>query len=683
MRKYDSAKHKASGKYKKTKSKLLDKHIVMWDGEGITTEGKHEYVMLCNSDGAILESKRHLTTEEIFNHLVENNDKDAINIGYATGYDINMWLLSASNARGVNMYDGGYLSGKDFIETILGNKTRYGVSFYMGSYLWRLSYRPRKEFTLSRIASILPDRSLSWFDVPATFRMWDVFGFYQSPFVKALQDNKIECELEETAEMKAMRGKFTFEDFDRIRAYCFSECRDGVALFKDTLKNCVAAEVIPSRFDGPGALATALYKSKKVKDHLVDEPEEVFLAVRGAYFGGRIEAAKLGRIDNMRGYDIASAYPAQIQNLPSLKGSWALIPDAPQAPAGPGIQRLLHLQYEYQNGLAFYPLPYRTQQNEVVFAAHGENWHWDAEYQASLIWSKRFDQPEARVLEYWEFKPVDAEARPFSFVPELYELRATWKNGSPKNPAEKILKLTLNSLYGKTAQQLGGSIEIDATGEKYIKKPPYFSMTWAGIITAGTRAELLKAACLAKDPANVVLFMTDGLYVREELEMETVKGALGKWEPPDTFKDFVIVQAGVYWYATEEGWKAHYRGFDKESMKSPDFVLEAWKQGKHELDVPVRRFMGFGIATKSDELWKRRCTWSEDTDSRKLQITGDCIKREGNLAILEGVPYVDLDVNINLDYLRVRRHGGYSMPYKPKLPTLDEELDRAKDEHDA
>lgn len=666
--------------------RLALRKIVMWDGEGIQNGEDQEYAMLCNSEGAQLSARRHLTTLEIFTFLVENSDPKAINVGFALGYDIQMWLRSLSGEKGITMVTGRKrVTGKMLVSSILNNKSYGGISFFMGGYAWSVNWRPRKQFVLKRWGIAMPDGSIQRYADEATLgiNLWDIWGFYQGKFTDALEKNNIACELEVTKEMKAKRGRFGYEDFDEVMRYCFSECRDGAVLFKRTILDCIAANIIPSRYDGPGALAASLFKREDVKAHIKDEPKEVEDPAKCAYFGGRIEALRIGRMQGVRGYDIASAYPAQIQNLPSLHGDWVLHDGAPSSAAREGIRRLYHVEYAYQRGLSFYPLPYRSIRDEVLFSAEGENWHWDVEMDGERVWCERFRQQRATVLEYWEFTPNNPETKPFAFVPTIFKLRSAWKNGTPKNPAEKILKLALNSLYGKMAQQLGAVIE-EVEGVKFVRKPPYFSMVWAGIITAGARAELLKAACATKCDDSVVLFMTDGIYVRENLGISTMKEVLGAWEPAEEYDDFVVAQAGVYWYRKRgKAWEAKYRGFDKESMETPDIVLNAWKAGCESVEAKVHRFIGYGIGLMGEGLWEKRCTWTKATETRVLQLTGESAKRKGNPEILVR-DHVPLEVQYNCDYEAKRRKGnGLSSPYKSKLPSLEDQLDTDQEEIEA
>src|SRR5208283_5224680 len=106
-----------------------------------------------------------------------------------------------------------------------------------------------------------------------------------------------------------------------------------------------------------------------------------------------------------------------------------------------------------------------------------------------------------------EFKPIN-KALPFKIlvekcfserariVEETNVKRKAWElagklGPEPYDVREKILKLGLNSIYGKTAQSKGGSIKRTAEGEMRAFPPKEANPFFAAAVTAGTRAMLL------------------------------------------------------------------------------------------------------------------------------------------------------------------------------------------------
>lgn len=115
--------------------------------------------------------------------------------------------------------------------------------------------------------------------------------------------------------------------------------------------------------------------------------------------------------------------------------------------------------------------------------------------------------------------------------------------------------------YGKTAQSQGSA--------------PFRSWIYAGCVTSGTRAKILRAIAAAKDPANILMVATDGILAREQLVLDKpedtgtwelpdekgniVKKPLGGWEITGVTDDkkpkpIFLARPGIYWplHATKE-----------------------------------------------------------------------------------------------------------------------------------
>jgi hypothetical protein len=75
--------------------------------------------------------------------------------------------------------------------------------------------------------------------------------------------------------------------------------------------------------------------------------------------------------------------------------------------------------------------------------------------------------------------------------------QARWPNAEdgpePYDVREKVLKLGLNSIYGKTAQSKGMRVTRGSDGVTRAMPPRLSNMFYAAAVTAGTRAMLLDA----------------------------------------------------------------------------------------------------------------------------------------------------------------------------------------------
>lgn len=581
-------------------SATAKKQFVAWDGEGVTDDdGTHRYTLFANSNRDYVESSS-LTTLLCLEHLLRSvYDTGTVHVIFGGSYDISMWIRDLP---------------KDTIARILSADDERGVRFTIGSNEYCIQYRPRKSFKLGRVNQAQPwvKRAGKWrVNYEAKITIWEVFGFFQSSFVKACESYGVTV-WEKMSAFKESRATFRDDQAQQIREYCFQECEQLTRLMETLQDNLHSAGLYPTRWDGAGAVAAALLRREAVKDHIAAEPKHLVVPVACAFFGGRIEICKVGRAKRpVLNYDIASAYPAAAQDLPSLHGKW--VPD--RFPRDAASFTLSYVEWNFPAGEPWYPLPYRDAgDGTIVFSRKGSGWYWQPEYLAARDWAMaRGFRNTMRRCATWTLIPDLPMVKPFGFIPELSRKRQEYK--ADGNGAEKALKLALNSLYGKTAQQVGA---------RDGKPPPYFALPWAGWITATTRARLVRAAMT--DPHAIIAFATDGIYSTRALPLETCKGVLGAWESATTSEDAVFVAAGIYWTRDDGKWKSRYRGFDREAMKEPDFVLAAWKNGLLEVSVPSTRFVTHKSAIRSEMLWKEVCRWR--TIGRALCLTGHSPKRE-------------------------------------------------------
>jgi hypothetical protein len=125
-------------------------------------------------------------------------------------------------------------------------------------------------------------------------------------------------------EMKGRRDNFGPEDIDQIKTYTAIEVRLVARMMTDVRKGFDEIGLRLRHWHGAGAAAAALIEAKKLMLHYGPDiaasnitPQQD--AAHHAYFGGRIELLKQGYIENvvLHCYDIASAYPAGMVDLPS------------------------------------------------------------------------------------------------------------------------------------------------------------------------------------------------------------------------------------------------------------------------------------------------------------------------------------------------------------------------------
>lgn len=548
------------------------KTIIAWDGEGVTLDnGVHVYNLFANSAGDTIatDDLRSIDTELCLELLLQYPSKKFINIIYGGSYDVNMILKDLT---------------RDQISILWNN----------GSVHWRhyrITYASRKKFTVKNMQTNI------------TTTLWDVIGFFQCSFVKACEDwlgNTVD--LTHIEKMKAQRSNFTQQDFDEIKRYNEAECELLVLLYTMFLDSLAQADIYLTRHDGAGAIAAYLMKQWGIKRHLGSEPLQVYEAAQYAYAGGRIEAPKIGnKIGRIFRHDINSAYPAAALNLPSWEHArWRHhTTDA----TNKYNYYLAHVEWAFDEA-PFYPLFYRLNDGTILYPQVGEGWYWN--YEVELL--KKFHPGQFTIIETLGVEWGDHQQKiPFDypFVPilDVYAQRRRFKVQGLR--AEYGLKLGMNSLYGKLAQQAGWR-----PGRSV---PAFHQLLWAGMITSITRAKMYDAAM--GHPNDVIAFATDAIFSERGIDWITEGSELGQWSV-DEFLGMTIAQSGVYWLLTDEGWVSKYRGFDPGCLER-EYVLDAW-QTSSKVKAQTTRFIGMGsaLAMKEEDwsTWRRWLTMPRELD---------------------------------------------------------------------
>lgn len=587
-----------------------DAPFVAWDGEGITHPGNvvQSYCLFGASTGDKIIG-RSLSTEACLDLLlrVEENHRDAIHVGFALGYDVNMILKDIPKAILYPLWKGSYV--------------KYGH--------YRLEYKPGKWLSVST-----GNRKSR-----VSCRLFDVFGFFQSSFVKACEEYLGENDplLASVRQGKHARSGFRWDELDnRIVPYWRAELELLVRVMQSLREDLVDAGITVNSWHGPGAIANAVLRSFNVNKAKAESPQEVKNASQYAYAGGRFEQFATGYYpDKVYEYDIRSAYPSIIAGLPNLsQGYWRAIDGL--VPDGFSVYRL-----DYSSGHGFMagqklpqPLFYRDARGRISFPPMVSAWYWEPEARLA---------PEA-IKEGWEFVPSD-DSRPFDFVNEYYEIRAQLKAQGVST--QRAFKLALNSLYGKMAQRTGyregGPI------------PKWHQLEWAGYVTSAVRAKLWSAMQGAK--YSTIALETDAIFTTRPLDLP-LSSALGDWELTE-LDDICYVQSGFY-YAHKGGKLIEkYRGFDKGSVPFESVIDHMAKldQGTPNLLVgPTTRFVGLGLALHTRNEWR---SWQ--TTNRRILVGGGGKRAHLPFACDQckaGVPLVG-----GLHQCVTTTSGGYGYPH--------------------
>lgn len=253
-----------------TDVKYLSRPFICWDGEGVTIDGEHKYVLLANSLGDKLVNPAGIPFAGICEWLLDVKQKhpDAINTGFALGYDFNCWLSD------------------------LGQRDVEGISTRRSyrTHGYKIVWRQGKSFNLSHAGE----------NTRTSQTVYDVFPFFQRSFVAAC-DEYLGTEWvgrDEIIADKKRRSSFTLDELPRIIEYNALELINLVELCSELRRRLNKVTLRPARWDGPGAVATALMRREGVKEALTESPANVATAARHAYAGGRFEMVQWGVLGN-------------------------------------------------------------------------------------------------------------------------------------------------------------------------------------------------------------------------------------------------------------------------------------------------------------------------------------------------------------------------------------------------
>lgn len=157
--------------------------------------------------------------------------------------------------------------------------------------------------------------------------------------------------------------------------------------------------------------------------------------------------------------------------------------------------------------------------------------------------------------------------RPFAFIEDLFnERQRIIRENGKKDMRQYAIKIMLNSMYGKTAQD----------PEKYGYNNPTTNWAYASIITAETRLKVAEVA--VNHPNEVIEIATDGVYTTKPIPELPLGKELGQWELTE-YIEGLFIGGGIRQLVTEDGkTKLKARGIG--APPSGDLETELWKVRK-------------------------------------------------------------------------------------------------------
>lgn len=517
-------------------------NFVALDGEAI----KGKYVLLGTSiPGKFLENQNGIKTNRALDwlwslgnnrHLRKNH---TIFVAFFFSYDVEMILRDLPKRKKIILFKTNEVIHRDY----------------------KIKYIRRKFFSIRRNGQ-----------TSNGITIYDSCGFFigQGGFIKVLQAFYIKVP-NEIIKGKIARSGFTWQQYPKIKRYNFSECEKLVELMNKVYELCATIDLIPRRWYGSSALAaTALRKWKidKVSFRTSEDntPAHFYDAITRAYFGGRIEAFKLGSFLQIFSYDINSAYPFEISRLPITKGNYWFHSDK-YIPENVGVW---HIKFCFPKSESIGFFPYRMKDGSIKFPLQGEGWYWNPEIDVALKWF-----PECVEVIEGYFLLENEPTLMSQTIPELYRQRLNYSNQG-KLSEKWIIKILLNAMYGKFAQKVG--------------RADFKNFCYAGLITSGTRAKLREA--VIGNEKHIITFATDGIYSQKKLNLNH-SNQLGGWSFTK-YKRGSVIQSGIHLMEETSGKiRTKQRGYAN-PIAWNDILQQLNKSGKLKIEIQI--FVGFMLA---------------------------------------------------------------------------------------
>lgn len=510
-----------------------DAHVLEFigvDGEGVTRpDGRHLYDMLSVGDRTLTSPDGgQLGWEEIFEFLWEcfNESPTATYAGFFLGYDFTQWFRTLPENRAAMLLSP---TGR-FARRRTAPGTEHLGPFPVQAGDWEFDILGMKRFKLRKIGS-----DGSWMYVN------DAGPFFQQSFLSVIDpggwDEPVcsEDEFDLVVRGKSDRGI-------RMDAAAQLDARTQTIRY-NTLENDILSRVLHrlntglvragirlrrTQWYGPGQAAQAwMTRIEAPTAETVAEvvPADALRAARDSYYGGWFEIFAHGHVPcETYEYDINSAYPAMIAELPCLEhGEWR----RRDGMAGVGGLDLVHAEVWGTDPIVGTML-HRERDGRVHRPGHTKGWYW---------WPELLAAHRAGVIDRWEID--DSWSYHGCFCPPPFKDEMRWLyqarlDAGKNTPEGKAYKLVYNSAYGKLAQSIGA--------------PKFANPVYASLITSGTRKMILEAiATHPRRSEDLLMVATDGVYFRTRhpaLDIDPAR--LGAWD--ETVKhNLTLLMPGVYW----------------------------------------------------------------------------------------------------------------------------------------
>jgi len=289
----------------------------------------------------------------------------------------------------------------------------------------------------------------------------------------------------------------------------------------------------------------SLFRNRFLKEDILCHKIDVVKEIFKSYYGGRTECFRRGRISKkFYCYDKNSMYPA-VMRYKYPHPNYIRIVMTNSIQYIKKYEGFSDVDLWCPEDMKYPLLPFKREDGMLIFATGLVRGYY------THIELRRAIELGYKILKVRKSIYYTKTMYPFKdFVDTLYALRMKFK--AEKNPAEHIVKILMNSLYGKfaskfdsstemipianyTANELNNVLSENADAEVYGDylrldfgegTPALFCIPeWSSYVTAYARIEIHKHIIEAKNPIYVD---TDSIFTEYEMETSNELGAMKK-----------------------------------------------------------------------------------------------------------------------------------------------------------
>lgn len=375
--------------------------------------------------------------------------------------------------------------------------------------------------------------------------------------------------------------------------YCKEDAKLTEELAEYWIKLCNEQGVFPSTFVSTASIAVRYYQSRCkiptinsfIKPSRLKYLKIPWLACSGPF----ITVYKRGRFSTCYEYDLNSAYPKTMTELPDIsRGRFMVSKGAIPDNAYLGWVQVTANLWNNSEGFYFPPLP-MPRKGLSNFFPYGSF--------STFITLKEFRAYEKDLkLDliaglYWI--PTHSIRYPYkNAIEEIYAIKQAISENSDINPVYYFWKIMLNSLFGKHLQR---TLVRDPGKGDYgkLRTGTLFNPCYASYILADTRLRLYEILKRVSQK-DIIACFTDSVLLRREYPDLNEGVALGQWSEK-TSGSLLIMGSGVYTLLSKNRVKTKLRGFHTTSKVN--LFEEAKKQyNKKAIKLPIKTVITLATA---------------------------------------------------------------------------------------